>query len=528
MLAINLIEQLMRAESQDSTTTYFFCQDSDARLNSLEAMVKGLIFGLVREDKGLLECIRRRWDDDKRDFKINMSAWTALWDILLDMLDRCKGRRIYVVIDALDECGKGHIGELLRCIVRTGLGRFSNIKWLMTSRPLDSAEQHLLGSSDQVLISLDLNSSYVAKAVEAYIKSRVQELSRLKRYGKALQESVEATLVQRAEGTFLWVSLVCDRLEEVSPEQVSAVMNDLPPGLPAFFNTILQQISGGDAGMAKGCMHLLKVMLQTYRPLNTQEISMVACLGDDEDGIEALTNRCASFVRRQDDKIEFVHQSARDYLSGAEGQAALKPYPPYGHREAAVTCLNSLLHVLKPDLLGLVRPNATSAAITRVKDEGGALVLTAIDYAAVYWTRHFVAAIKSGEGHDVLDLQEHGQVFMQTRLLEWLECLTLMNSLPQAVIGLRAMEAVVEVSRSCCQSLTIAFKLTRGSQTPSVLALLRDALRFLSRHYQTIDAWPLQVYSSAVVFSPRQGLLRKQNLDKALRWLKQLPQVETE
>jgi len=332
MLAINLIEQLMRTESHDSTVAYFFCQDSDERLNSLEALVKGLIFRLVREHKELGECIKQHWDDDKRDFTINASAWGALWDILLDMLDRCRGRRIYVVVDALDECEKGQVGEVLRCIVRTGLGRFSNIKWLLTSRPLDSAEQHLLGSSDQVLVSLDLNSSHVARAVEAYVESRVHELSRLKRYSKELQKSIKAALIRKAEGIFLWVSLVCGRLEQVSRLEAMATLDELPPGLDALYDRILHQIGEGEADVAEECMYLLKVMLRTYRPLKMSEVTVVARLGDDDDDfLCALTDRCASLVRRQDDKIEFVHQSARDYLSGEVGQAVFGRYTPYGH-----------------------------------------------------------------------------------------------------------------------------------------------------------------------------------------------------
>jgi len=63
---------------------------------------------------------------------------------------------------------------------------------------------------------------------------------------------------------------------------------------------------------------------------------------------------------------------------------------------------------------------------------------------------------------------------------------------------------------------------------PSLLELLRDALRFLSRHYRTIETWPLQVYSSAIVFSPRKSLVREHNTSKIPTWLKQLPEVETE
>ena len=55
---------------------------------------------------------------------------------------------------------------------------------------------------------------------------------------------------------------------------------------------------------------------------------------------------------------------------------------------------------------------------------------------------------------------------------------------------------------------------------------MQDATRFLLRHYQTIATWPLQIYSSAVVFSPQTSAVRRDNLDKIPRWLRKIPQVE--
>ena len=55
---------------------------------------------------------------------------------------------------------------------------------------------------------------------------------------------------------------------------------------------------------------------------------------------------------------------------------------------------------------------------------------------------------------------------------------------------------------------------------------MQDATRFLLRHYQTLATWPLQAYSSAIVFSPRTSVVRRDNLDKVPAWLRKLPQVE--
>jgi len=96
-----------------------------------------------------------------------------------------------------------------------------------------------------------------------------------------------------------------------------------------------------------------------------------------------------------------------------------------------MACLGSLSRVLKPDLLGLERPAATRAAVARVKDADGAAVLASVEYAAAFWTEHLVAAMERGEGGDASGMQDDVQTFLQTRLLEWLECLSLGDIYPR-------------------------------------------------------------------------------------------------
>ena len=122
-----------------------------------------------------------------------------------------------MVIDALDECQDDGMADFLKSIVRKGLDHPAKIKWMLTSRPWDSAERVLLASHDQVQVSLDeeLHSQSVSGAVKAYITYKVEELGRLHRYGPTLKSEVETELTERSEGTFLWVSLVCKSLERV-------------------------------------------------------------------------------------------------------------------------------------------------------------------------------------------------------------------------------------------------------------------------------------------------------------------------
>lgn len=56
--------------------------------------------------------------------------------------------------------------------------------------------------------------------------------------------------------------------------------------------------------------------------------------------------------------------------------------------------------------------------------------------------------------------------------------------------------------------------------------LAQDATRFLLRHYLTIVTWPLQIYASAIVFSPQTSVVRRNNLDKLPMWLRKVPHIE--
>jgi NACHT domain len=154
MMSIGLIERISLPQDDSTVVTYSFCQNADYELNTVEAIIKGLILQLTNQQKELKKSLRRRWDTVNGRFMEDVTSWRTLWNILLEMLDHCKCRRVYVIVDALDECEDEAVADLVKLIVRTGLNHPSKIKWLLTSRPLDSAEQELLAGSEQVRVSL--------------------------------------------------------------------------------------------------------------------------------------------------------------------------------------------------------------------------------------------------------------------------------------------------------------------------------------------------------------------------------------
>lgn len=502
MLSIGLIEQLTRAQNESTVVIYSFCQNANYELNTLEAILKGLILQLANQQTELKESLRRRWDTTQESFSEGVTSWQSLWNILFEMLARCKYSRVYMVVDALDECQDDDVVDFLKSIVRKGLDHPGKIKWMLTSRPWDGAERVLLAGQDQVQINLDgeHNSQSVSGAVDAYITSKVEELNRQHKYGATLKSEIETELTERSEGTFLWVSLVCKALESVCRDDALSTVQSLPPGLHPFYDRVLNQLNEGELDEVQKCMRLLKAMMTVYRPLKVEEVASVIGLTDEEDTIRALVDCCASFIRLREDNIEFVHQSARDYLAGENGLSILDSHGRFGHEEIVLACLSYLSEYLKPNLVDLPRPDATRDSLKALENGPKNGILSRVDYAAMFWVSHLKNTSIDSDKSQV-------SVFLHTKLLEWLECLSLLDRLPKAIAALRTLE---EMLKDDCQAL----------------AFVQDTMRFILRHYHTLSHWPLQIYSSAIIFSPESSVVKGENLHKVPVWLGRAPPME--
>jgi len=450
MMSIGIIEKLSyqfdSSLDESVMVTYFFCQNADYTLNTAESIVKGLLRRLVDQNRELRSPLHRLWNEAAGRPQERKLSLQELWHLFDAIVEQCESRRVYVVIDALDECQEDGLWELLTFVVRTGLDRPSKVKWLLTSRPLDAAEKTLLASHEQVRVSLDLNSAHISRAVETYVSFKASELDQRHRYGEPLRQKIEKELIGKAEGTFLWVSLVCKRLEEVSASDTLLAIRGFPPGLNALYARIFDELSSGEPGVVKGCMRLLKVMLLAYRPLNTIEVESVAGLPRDIVVDQNIAERCASFVKIQGNEVAFVHQSARDYLSGTNGVSILDSYELYGHEHIALSALDFLTRHLKVNLLGLPQPDSAWTAADTRKNSKQSIELSQMDYAATFWVRHFSNVQTSGLGDSLYINNGPIQRFLCTYFLEWMECVSLLQKLSNAVDALKQLKALADTT----------------------------------------------------------------------------------
>jgi WD40 repeat protein len=156
---------------------------------------------------------------------------------------------------------------------------------------------------------------------------------------------------------------------------------------------------------------------------------------------------------------------------------------------------------LKKNICGLPSPGSRAADI-----DGNELIRCIplpLQYACRYWVEH----LQRSETLLCDNGQEH--VFLGKHLLHWLEALSLIGKTSEGVHAVIPLESMVRINCDLKNS-RIQADLIKTNKSPRLYSFTHDAKRFLLYNRSIIEAAPLQIYWSALVFAPRRSLVRMQ------------------
>ena len=464
MLLIGVIKELLqklKSTYDSSVLSYFFCQATDSTLNSATSVLRGLIYQLLVQQQSLISHVREKYDKAGRQLFEDVNAFFALSNIFTEMLRDPSLTRVYLIVDALDECESG-LSQLLDLFVRNASASSSRVKWLVSSRHRVDIEEHLRPEKGRMKLNLELNAhDHVSRAVNAYIDHKVSELSQLKQYDSKLRDDVRSYIHSNADGTFLWVALVCKELARTLRRKTLSVLKSFPSGLQPFYQRMMEQMHAlNDGEDLEICKRILASITLAYRPIHLEELVSIAGIPeellDDQGSLEELVGLCGSFLIIREGIIYFVHQSAKDYLNTHVDPEIF----PHGRAEEHCRIVSQLLQImsntLQRDIYKLRDPGYSieqvnsagpSYSIEQVKsvDQDP---LARIRYACVYWIDH-LCEIDSNL-YDRVGLCDSGiiDIFLKKHFLHWLEALSLMRSMSNGVVMIRKLENLLSVSIS--------------------------------------------------------------------------------
>jgi hypothetical protein len=115
----------------------------------------------------------------------------------------------------------------------------------------------------------------VVYTVGVYIDHCVSELIEIQN-DKGLQNRVRSEMRRKANGTFLWVSLVIKQLRDAMSWEVPQVIDEVPTDLKAVYRRMMDQIQRLKPRNIELCKRVLSTVTAAYRPLYLQELYVLS------------------------------------------------------------------------------------------------------------------------------------------------------------------------------------------------------------------------------------------------------------
>ncbi|KAK2035733.1 hypothetical protein LZ31DRAFT_621899 [Colletotrichum somersetense] len=514
MLLCGIIDELEATHAQETRAqqklvSFFFCQATDERLSNATAVLRGLIFMLLKQEPSLVSHIKKEYDTAGKALFEDKNAWQAMSEIFTNMLHDSKLQDACLFVDALDECSTG-LDQLLDLVTTTS--QSTSAKWLVSSRKWLQIEEKIRPVAQK--LSLELNAKSVTAAVNFYINHKVNKLAEEKEYSSKTRKGVLRYLSTHAGDTFLWAALVCQELKAVSEFQVRERVKTYPPGLNTLYQRMMQQIC--DSTAHEKCKQFLAVAAVVYRPLSLEEYESIHDLSNDakkadpKKSMQDLVASCGSFLTVREGIVYFVHQSAKDFLLNKEYKAFEQILPSgiaHQHHIVFSRSLDALSSTLRRDIYQL---HSHGVRIEDVKPPNPD-PLASLKYSSAHWVDHLEHS-HPAEGQASSDVLDNARVhtFIKRHFLHWVEAQSLLQGMPQAVVAMQTLATLV------------AHK--GGGQ--QITELVRDGIRFVLSYKQCIESFPLQIYMAPLLFSPTLSVVRQLFQAEAPGWITIVTEID--
>jgi hypothetical protein len=440
MLMIALVHELREGASSESfTLAFFFCQSTESTLNSVDSVLRGIIWMLVHEHPHLAPNLIKEYKAAGKQLFEGTAATSKLWLILSAILNNPAHPKIYILIDAVDECDTGW-DQLLQFITENAADPASKAKWLISSRNYPKIQQLLKPQDDCRILSLEMNSLHVSQAVDSFIDYKVYNLEKRNNNDEEFWQKVNYQLKEKAGSTFLWAALVLKELEAVESWDVLEVLQEMPSGLQPLYSRMMRQIQDLRRKDSELCCQILSTVTLTQRPLHLLELGAISNLPRKIScnliNIAKIVNQCGSFLTIREYTVYIIHQSAKEFLVAKEASGVVFPSgKSIANFNIFSQSLQVMSSVLRRDIYSLKAPGIT---IDQVKQPNPDPLAT-VRYYCLYWVDHLLEYQKT-EGV----LKDSGLVysFLRQSFLYWLEALSLMKCVSDGITMIRKLESL--------------------------------------------------------------------------------------
>jgi len=370
-----------------------------------------------------------------------------------------------IVIDALDECKDEEPASAILSVLGQFISRIPKVKFFLTGRPEPRIREGfrlpLLAKATDVFILHEVDSSQVNSDIQLFFQHKFSELRGRRHWldNWPIEEQLDM-LCERAAGLFVYAVATVKfidrqnsnpkkRLDLLLQSQNSAHegKTKLKPNatLDSLYMTILHEAFGNDdpEDDSRVCSVLGAVILAT-NPISPATIALL--LGFDTGDVFPLLLSTHSLLVLQEDcnyPVQPFHKSFPDFITDSTRCTNQRfcVSPPNHHMELLIGCLKLMNEELKRNMCKI--PDAVmNSEVHDLQERAEQCINPALQYACKSWHKHLVGTIQA----HIFDIVPILHQFLEGKFLFWLEVLSVLGTVREAVNALDAAAKWLDVS----------------------------------------------------------------------------------
>ncbi|KAI1455233.1 ankyrin repeat protein [Annulohypoxylon moriforme] len=329
ILSSIVINNLMARAANDPTiaVAYIYCNFKREDQQNINDLLRNLLKQLLRKRSVLPDFVKTLHEQGSTNgMPPSLDDISRTLELVLTLYSR-----VFIVIDALDEC---QTSDNCRSILLSQISKLqasTGASFFVTSRHIPDIEQHFKGCITQEILASDDD-------VRKYLDGHMPNLPRFVVENPMLRESIKDQIVQAAEGMFLLAHLYFDSLKDkTSKREINDTLKEFQkrqnrkPGsnhrrelLDHAYDEAMERINSQIGGMRRLGRKVIAWITCAKRPLRTLELQhgLAVEAGDtdiDQDNIreiEMIRSVCAGLVivDEESEVVRLVHYTAQEYF----------------------------------------------------------------------------------------------------------------------------------------------------------------------------------------------------------------------
>ncbi|KAI0046425.1 WD40 repeat-like protein, partial [Auriscalpium vulgare] len=410
---------------------------------------------------------------------------------------------IVIVIDALDESGSvGSRYQFLKSFVAMLSALPRNFRILLTSRPEEDIVQTFLPSQHVY----HQNMSNVLKEstnndILTFIQSELRDARGIPY--PIFQMHHYKILVAKAEGLFQWAYVACSVIKGSTPSGMFEEFTSLTSNtsrsdkgpLDDIYVYVLSTLVGSTNTSQKvkkvnALKALLGQVLATFQPLSADSLKEMHRMApksvwmEDFDWALSKLGALLTGVIDHSEPIEVIHTSFQDFLMNQSHSGEFYIEDTSYHHDLLVWgAIHTLNKVLKFNMCDFPSSYYANSDVYGLDVSVQFYFTLWSQYAIQYWGLHFAKSSLDAK------LESCIMQFLETKLLFWLEALSLLKHVNS---GIKTLSAIGE----CCK-------------TERLKLYVQDVKRFVLMFGPAIVKSMPHIYLSSMAYAPQESLVHK-------------------